>query len=188
MQTSTHNQHKEVGMKRTASILAILSATFILGCQENTITDPIAAVGSADRQLSKAQPGNSLILEAVLLEPGNFINSFIVVTGQVGYTATVVALDPVPPNPQYAVRLTLTADALLRPYYSNYPVWSISGASEDWVMIPDSGTTSLTKRYRIEGRNDGLWLNLRFRITLASVELSNMWLELPRVVRTDDQQ
>jgi len=174
-------------MKHAASILAILSATFILGCQENNITDPVMAAPSEGLQLSKTQPANSLSLDTMLREPGNIVNSYIVVTGQVGYTATVVALDPIPPNPQYAVRLTLTTDALLRPYDSNNPVWSISGASEDWAMIPESGTTSLTKRYRLEGRNDGMCLNLRFRITLASVELSSMWLEPPHTARAEDQ-
>ncbi|HCV44007.1 MAG TPA: hypothetical protein DGH68_11025 [Bacteroidetes bacterium] len=172
-------------MKRTASILAILVAAFTIGCQDNTITDPIAATVLEDPLLSKAQPAKPIALNAVLREPGNVVNSFVEVAGQIGYIATIVPLDPIPPNSQYAVRLNLTADALLRPHNSNGPVWSISGSSEEWGAIPESGTVFLTKRYRIEGRNDGMSLNLKFRITLTSVELNSMWLELPRMVRVE---
>jgi hypothetical protein len=173
-------------MKGTASILAAMVATVLVGCQENSIMDPIAMTASESPQLSKTQPVKTIALNAVLREPGNLVNSFVEVAGQVGYIATVVPLDPIPPNSQYAVRLNLTADALLRPYNSNGPVWSISGSSEDWAAIPESGTAFLTRRYQIEGRNDGMLLNLRFRMTLTSVELSSMWLELPRVLRAAD--
>lgn len=173
-------------MRRTASILAAMVVTVLVGCQENSITDPIAVTASDGPQLSKTQPASTLDLNAVLREPGNVVNSFIEVTGQVVYTTTLVPLDPIPPNPQYAIRLNMTTDARLMPANSNGPVWSISGSSEDWAAIPESGTTFLTKRYQIEGRSDGMNLNLRFRITLASVELSSMWLELPRVLRAAD--
>lgn len=170
-------------MKQTASILAILVTSLIMGCQDGSITDPIAMTASEDPRLSKTQPVKTLVLNAVLREPGNVFNSLVELAGQVGYTATVVLLDPIPPNSQYAVRLNLTADAVLRPYNSNGPVWSISGSSEEWATIPESGSTFLTKRYQIEGRDDGMRLNLRFRITLTSVEINGMWLELPRVLR-----
>ena len=177
-------------MKRTASILTILIAAFIVGCQGNNITDPITATASEAQRLSKAHPANTLPLNAVLREPGNVVNSFVENIGTVAFTATVVPLDPIPPNPQYAVRLNLTAGAEVRPYQVSVPpllpVWYVSGTSDDWVPIPESGATSLTKRYQIEGRSDRMILNVRFRITLTSVEVSSMWLELPRTGRAAD--
>jgi hypothetical protein len=162
-------------------MLAIAVATFIMGCQDDSITNPIATTASESPQLLKPQPEKTVVLNAILREPGNFFNSFVEVAGHVGYTATVVPLDPIPPNSQYAVRLNLTADVLLRPHNSNGPVWNISGSSDEWAAIPESGTAFLTKRYRIEGRSDGMFLSMKFRITLTSVELNSMWLELPRV-------
>jgi hypothetical protein len=176
----------EVAMKSTIFALSLLVAALIVGCQDSTITDPITATASEGTQLSKTQPVHTLSLNAVLREPGNILNSFVEINGAVAYQATVVALDPIPPNPQYAVRLNVTADAVLRPYNSNGPVWSISGSSEDWASIPESGIAFLTRRYQIEGRSDGMLLNLKFRITLSSVELNSMWLELPRVLRAAD--
>lgn len=170
-------------MKRAASILAILVSSLIMGCQNSNIMEPVTAVAPEALQLSKTQPVNSLALNAVLREPGNILNSFVEITGVVAYQTTVVTLDPIPPNPQHAVRLNLATDATLRPYNSNDPIWSISGSSEDWMPIPESGTAFLTKRYRIEGRSDGMSLNVRFRTTLTSIELTSMWLELPRVLR-----
>ena len=175
-------------MKRAVSILAIAVAAFIIGCQDSTLTDPTGKMPSIEGRLSRNGPGNiiepvnTLFLNQVLHEPGNAFNSFVQISGTVAYQATVVALDPVPPNPQYAVRLNLTSDAEVRPYQPGgppmLPVWHVSGTSDDMVPIPDSGAAFLIKRYQIEGRSDHLLLNVRFRITLASIELSSMWLEL----------
>ncbi len=178
-------------MKHVASSLAILVAAFIVGCQDNTLTDPTSNMQSSDGRLSGSvsgdiiAPTNTLALNAVLHVPGNVYNSFVQISGTVTYQATVIPLDPIPPNPQYAVRLNLTANAEVRPNEPSVtvmsPVWYVSGTSDDWVPIPESGAAFLTKRSQIDGRSDGMLLNLRFRITLASVELSSMWLELPRV-------
>ena len=145
---------------------------------------------SSDGQLFNDVPGNiglpipTLPLNAILLEPGHLYNSFVEIIGTVAFHATVVPLDPAPPNPQYAVRLNLIADAEVTPYRPGgpqmLPVWHVSGTSDDGVPVPESGTAFLTKRYQIEGRDDGMLLNLKFQVTLASVELNSMWLELPR--------
>ena len=172
-------------MKVVISALAFSVAGFIIWCQDSTLTDPSGTMPSIDRRLSRNVPGNiieplhTLFLNQVLHEPGNNYNSFVQTSGTVAYQATVVPLDPIPPNPQYAVRLNLTATAEARPYQLNEPVWHVAGTSDDVVPIPESGSAFLTKRYQLEGRNDGMLLNVRIRITLASVELSSMWLELP---------
>ncbi len=173
-------------MKRTTSILAAVVATVLVGCQENSITDPVAVGASETLQLSKTQPVNSLALNAILHEPGHLHNSFVEIAGAAAYQATVVPLDPIPPNPQYAIRLNLTSDATLRPYNSNGPVWSISGSSEEWAAMPEGGAAFVTRRYQIEGRSDGMLLTLKFRVTLTSVELNGMWLELPRTEHPED--
>ena len=176
-------------MKRAASILAFAVAGFIIGCQDNTLTDPTGAIPTSHGRLNRNGPGNiilpmpSLPLNAILHEPGNTFNSFVQISGAVTYQATVVPLDPPPPNPQYAVSLSLTTDAEVRPYQpggpSMQPVWHVSGTSDNWTPIPEDGIAFLTKRYQIDGRSDHILLNVRFRITLVSIELSSMWLELP---------
>jgi hypothetical protein len=177
-------------MKRTASILAAVVATVLVGCQENSITDPVSVGASEALQLSKTQPVNSLALHAILHQPGNVHNSFVEITGVVAYQTSVVPLDPIPPNPQYAVRLHLTANAEVRPYEPTVPpmlpVWHVSETSEDWVPIPESGATFVTKGYQIAGRIDGMLLKVKLQVTLTGVELSSMWLELPRVGRAED--
>jgi len=180
-------------MKRAASILAVVVATVLIGCQDNSITDPTSNMPSNDNPLSRSVPENIILpirtipLNAILHEPGSVYNSFVEITGSVAYQATLHPLDPIPPSPQYALRLNLTANAEVRPYHPSVPpmlpVWHVSGTSDDWVPIPESGAAFLTKRCQIEGRSDGMLLNLRFRITLTSVELNSMWLELPRVSR-----
>lgn len=183
-------------MKRTMFVLSFLAAVLIVGCQDSTLTDPTGNMPSNDNPLSRNVPGNIILpirtlpLNGILNEPGSVYNSLMEITGSVAYQATVVALDPIPPNPQYAVRLNLIVNAEVRPYQISVPpllpVWHVSGTSDDWVPIPESGTAFLTKSYKVEGRIDGMLLKLKFQITLTSVELSSMWLELPRVLRAAD--
>jgi hypothetical protein len=128
-------------MKHAGSILAIAVAAFIVGCQENSIIDPINAGSLRDTQLPKAQQVNSLPLNAILHVPGNVHNSFVEIIGTVAYQATAVPLDPIPPNPQYAVRLNLIVNAKMRPYEPSVPlmshVWYVSGTLDDWVPISE---------------------------------------------------
>lgn len=179
----------EVAMKTTMLVLNLLATILIVGCQDNSITDPITAAASEGQQLSKPQPVNSLALHAIVREPGNDLNSFVEITGVVAYQTILVPLDPIPPNPQFAVILTLNADAEVRSYNPRVPfspVWHVLGSSTEWVPVPESGNAFVTKSYKINGRSDGMLLKVKFQVTLTSVELSSMWLELPRVGRVED--
>jgi len=170
-------------MNRAASLLAGAVAALMVGCQDGSIMDPTAAASSNEVLLSKPQPLNAVALTAVMREPGNAFNGFVAVAGAAEYQMTVTPLDPIPPNPQHAVQLRLNVQADVRPYEEGVApppsgsVWRVSGSSEHVVPIPDNGAAFLTKLYRVQGRSDGMLLNVRFRITLTGVELSGMWLE-----------
>lgn len=161
-------------------MLGSLAAGFVLvaGCADGTrIVD--AAAGREKGAGTFRQGGrNILLLNSVLREPGRVFNSLVEVEGFISYTATIVPLDPIPPNPQYAVILEQESLARLRPWGQSVPVWTASGSSEDWIPIPDEGEAFWRRQFRVVGRTDGLLLNLQLRITTRSIDVDRMWLEL----------
>ncbi len=161
-------------MKHATSILAIVVAAFVVGCQDNNITDPTIDTSSGGKQLSKILPVGTIRLNTILHEPRGF-NTFTEITGQVEYTTTIVPRDPIPPNPQFAVLVTLALDANLKPFGSEEPVWRVSNSSRD-ELAENDGVLFLEKSYKIEGRNDGVSLRMQFQVTEAGVTLARMWL------------
>ncbi len=173
-------------MKHAAFVLAIVVAAFLVGCQDNSITNPITEKVSDSMQLSKTLPVDTIPLNAILREPRGF-NAFTEVNGQVAYTITIIPRDPIPPNPQYTVLVTLGLDAELKPFGYEDPVWRISDFSRnELAAVEDDGAMSLEKSYRIEGRNDGVSLHLQFYVTERTVTLARMWLELPKAGHAED--
>jgi hypothetical protein len=171
-------------MKHAASILAILAVAVIVGCEDSSIIDPVApAAASEDVQLSKNLTVNTIDLHAILPDPARGLNAFAEVVGSTTYRSVVYPFDPIPPNPQFAVSLSLKTYADIGPYQPNVPPtpsdpeWRVSGGSDDFVIIPSSGETFLTKSYQMEGRSDGTLLTIEFRVTIGGVELADMWLE-----------
>ncbi|MEK9136740.1 MAG: hypothetical protein AAB393_06415, partial [Bacteroidota bacterium] len=76
-------------MKRTASILAAVVATVLVGCQESNVTGPSATPMLETNAVSKAAPSNNssiLILEVTVVDAGT--GEKYSVTGQVKYELT----------------------------------------------------------------------------------------------------
>jgi hypothetical protein len=122
------------------------------------------------------------VLNTQLVEPGPFHNSITDVSGYIDYTTTMLPLDPVPPFPQFAIRVELSVHAELHPFGYENPVWYVSGSSNDDVATISDGAVSFEKTYRVTGRNDGISLKVRFRVSATSVEVERLWLELRRDV------
>jgi len=170
-------------MKHAMFVLAIVVAAFIVGCQDNNITNPMAANLSSGNQRSKdvTLPIREIPLHGVMHEPSGY-NAFTEINGQIAYTTTLISRDPIPPNPQWAVLVTLTVNADLMPWNSNGPVWGVSGSSRDEFALAEDadGAMVLEKSYTLIGRDDGVSLHLRFCISQETVVLSRMWLALPQ--------
>lgn len=164
-------------MKTTTSMLACLFFTLVAGCEIAGITDSAVVSMPESAGVSKNTPVNVLILDAVLLEPGNAFNSLVVVDGRAEYTLRVVQMDPVPPNPQVAAVLELDLRASLTPLGSGSG-WEVTGSSVDWIPLSDGHEASLTKRYHVKGRSRKTYLNVAFRIMETEIQVDHLWLEL----------
>ena len=168
-------------MKKLFLTTVIFSVLFIIGCQENSITDPIGDVGQQDLQKDDVPLVHQgfIELEGILEVPG-LPNSFLEINGQIEYLHKLVFVDPIPPAPQHYVSLRLQVNAeLMDPFSPEDPIWTITDRTEDVIYVSEEGIYLLVKYYSIQDREDGLLLACRFLVTTDGVGLNEIWLVIP---------
>lgn len=174
-------------MKTLYITLVSLLLTVLLGCQENSVTDPVTEGSSLKLQNSDLKNVNHGIipLQGVLRDPHPLINSFYQISGQIEYYHTLYYLDPIPPAAQYSVFLSYTVQADLRYLCTLNPLCEedvingfISTKSEASVLIFEEFSV-LEASFPIQGCKNGMLLNVRFLVKTNSLELNAMWLALP---------
>jgi len=90
-------------MKKLFLTIVTFSILFVIGCQENSITDPISVEPTNKVQQTDPSHKGTITLERMLTDPYPIMNSFYIVNGEIQYRHTVQLLDPIPPIPQYVV-------------------------------------------------------------------------------------
>ena len=183
-------------MKNLFVSLVTVFVLFVIGCQENSITDPIAnefankvQAATPDKYFSGIIP-----LKAVLSDPYPVGNSFYRISGQIEYDFKILYLDPIPPAPQRSASIYFEVNADLQ-YFCTldpFPVEDnlsgfIADVSEDLVPLGGNFVPLLEKTFTIQGREDGMVLKARFAVANDRIELNAMWLALPNanLVATD---
>jgi len=175
-------------MKNLIISLAAASVLFFIGCQENSITDPIA--NESSNKVQAVTPDTYfhgvIPLEGVLNDPYPVGNSFYRISGQIEYDFRILYMDPIPPVPQRYASLYFETNADLRYFCtvcSPSELDELSGfiaeVSEDFVPLGGNFASLLEKTFTIQGREDGMVLKVRFAVTNDRIELSAMWLALP---------
>ena len=175
-------------MKNLFVSLVAASVLFVIGCQENSITDPIA-----NEPVEKIQPvipdtyfHGSIPLENVLADPYPIGNSFYRISGQIDYDFRMFYMDPIPPAPQRYLSLHFETNADLQyfctvcsPSPEDELAGFIADVSEDFVPLGGNYVSLLEKTFSIQGREDGMLLKVRFNVTNDRIEINAMWLALP---------
>jgi hypothetical protein len=172
---STNSQ--EVVMKTTMFVAVIAGALFVLGCQDNPMS-PVSGgqLSGPTTTLDKPHP-IYLPLKGVLADPTRPIK-LTEIKGQVGVSITGQGL----------LVVTLQTDAMLVPFSPSIDPapWTVSGNSTDQVKLLPGRSFSLSKSYKIAGRDDGAKLSLAVTITRdkmgisRTVELTRMSIVAPR--------
>ena len=157
----------------------------LIGCQENSITDP-----SSTEPIKKDQtPGpylhDFISLESTLSDPYPIGNSYYIINGQIEYELRIIYEDPMLPTAQRYASLYFITNAEFRylctvcsPPQSLRLAGFISDVSEEFVPIGGNYVSLLEKTFTIQGREDGMVLKCRFLVTTGGIELSAMWLAL----------
>jgi hypothetical protein len=166
----------------------VAAVLFFAGCQENSITDPILTEAVDKVQLGTGDTyfHGIILLEGALNDPYPVGNSFYRISGQIEYEQKSVHENPMLIVTQRYASLHFTINADLQhvctvctPSDEDNIAGFISAESEDLVTLAGSSVSLLEKTYTIQGRDDGMTLNVRFLVTANGTELSAVWLALP---------
>ena len=164
-------------MKNLFISLVAVSVLLVIGCQENSITDPVSNKSVNKDQSPGPYQHGFITLEGTLSDPYPIGNSFYIISGQIEYEHRLVS--------QNYVSLQLLTNANLQylctvcsPSEDDVHGEFISTDSEDYLFIAGSFTV-LEKSFTIQGREDGMNLKCRFLVTSGGIELNAMWLALP---------
>jgi hypothetical protein len=169
-------------MKKFIFSLVIFSVLFLIGCQENSITDPV------QEDLQKNDPQlvhqGTITLEGTLADPRVLFtdgNNYLAIFGAVTFEHRFEYTDAAPPAPQQYVSLHLSMNAEIQDRNSPADIiWRLSGESRDIIYVSDNNDSNymLYKYYAVQGSDVGMRLVCRFLVTTNSVRLSDYWLQL----------
>jgi hypothetical protein len=163
-------------MKKLFLTAVVFTVLLFIGCQENSITDPISTESISKNQnpVTNVTRG-SFPLEGILVNPAG-LNSYIAINGSINYVHEKVFVS-VPPMQQYSISVKLSANAVLTdPNLQINNSWTISAESEDIFYVSEEGIYILEKSFPVLGRTDGLVLVCRFLVTTDGVGLNAKWL------------
>jgi hypothetical protein len=182
-------------MKNLFSSLVIAAILTAIGCQENTITDPIK-----NDSVDKVNPGThdtyiqgKIPINATLNDPYPVGNSFYRISGQIAYDLRILYVDPPPSAPQQYISVHMQIDADLVNICTVCPPSNedelsgfISETSEELVPMDVSQVSIIDNvienSYLAQGREDRMTLKIRFFIDHKRVQINAMWLALPNSI------
>ena len=171
-------------MKKLIFPFVIFSVLFLIGCQENSITDPTQEdLQKNDTQLVYK---GTIVLEGDISDPREQFtdaNNYLTILGAVKFEHRFEYTDAAPPAAQQYVSLSLSMNAELQDRNSPADViWSLSGKSRDIIYVSDNIDRNymLYKYYTVQGSDDGMRLVCRFLVTTNGVDLNEYWLQLQR--------
>jgi hypothetical protein len=156
-------------MKKLFLTTVVFSVLVIIGCQENSITEP---VGTLEKT---GDPVNREIIQMnfVINDP---LAGSVELVGEVYYTHELASSDQLSNLFLVSVSLDLNAQ-LFDMLGGTHPEWSSSGKSEDSMYISEEGIYILQKAYSITNRDDVV-LIVQYLVTTEGVGIPNCWLEL----------
>ncbi len=173
------------------NLFLTLSACFLLfsfGCQENNITEPLATeVAQKDNFQQGTYLHDFIKLEGTLRDPSRPFNCCLQLRGQIEYEHRLVYTDPTNPFSPYFVNLKLSIEAELFERNSiTDPIWHISEISEDKVDVQTEQIHYLTKYFKVQDRDDYMYLVCRFIVTGNNILLDGMWLKMTRLYTSEN--
>jgi len=181
-------------MKTLFVSLVVIFFAFLIGCQENSITDPLmndtgaefttATATEIDKDLVSNYPG-AIKLNGLIHDPSHRLNSFAEIQGIVRYKLEKIYTDSRPPRPALKVNLYVNADLI-----SNCPksdlLWTVNKTSEDVIHTSTAKDPVyfLEKSFRVSYTCCApLNLVLKFQVDEKVVTLISMKLEkVPGIV------
>jgi hypothetical protein len=154
-------------MKKFLLTIVAVTFFFIIGCQENLVTEPTQSLSKKENLTAE----ETINLSYVLKDPSG---GSCQLTGEVNYFHRIYT-DPLG---LYEVTLTLNMNSQLSRFgVPTAEPWTIEGWSEDVVIVSEDESVILDKRYEVKNRYD-IVLVVHYLVTKEGVEISNLWLQI----------
>jgi hypothetical protein len=165
-------------MKKLFLSFIVFSFLLIIGCQENSITDPLSSQSPNKVQINSGTVSQgSIILQGTLEVQGSYNLSYTI-DGSVDYTHELIFVDPIPPAQQYYVKMNLTTNAIISAAndLTGNKSNTVSSESEDDFYVSPEGIYLLEKTFYLQGSFEGMVLVLKFLVTTDGIGLNSMHL------------
>ena len=161
-------------MKNLFLTIAFFSVLLLIGCQENSMVDPLSpdTINKDSNPASNITSG-TIRLGGLLVLPGGF-QTYYTIDGQIDFTHEKVLLDPIPPAPQYYIAVGLSVRAQISDGSNSF---TVSSNSNDNVYVSEEGIMILEKAYPVLNSENGLVLICKFLVTTDGLGLNQMMLE-----------
>ncbi len=156
-------------MKKLFLITLAFFVLFVMGCQENSITEPVGTLEKTGISVSREIIHINFFLEDPLAGRSELV-------GDVYYTHELLNSDQ--HSNLFLVSVTLELNAQMNDMLGMMHLdWSSSGKSEDSMYISEEGIYILQKAYSITNRDDVV-LVVQYLVTTEGVGVPNCWLEI----------
>ncbi len=173
-------------MKNLLFFFIAISVLFVIGCQENTITDPLSTEFSETQGVTnvtahKNQPPDykdypDIIKFQRVLNLPKSPNTYFVVGGTVEVNYQIQSPDADLLNGVYSVTVGLKMNAQMKEMENPKDLWYIKGNTQNTVYLARGEAISIVKYYKIKERCDGMLLACKYETTLNGVDLQGMWI------------
>lgn len=168
-------------MKKLFISLVAFAVLFNVGCQENSVNDPLSTELSYKTQNSGKH--GVIELQQLLNDPYPVGNSFYIISGHMEYQHSIVTSNPLQPSAHQNVLIRFSINAELKyfctvcsPSEEDVLAGFIESTHEEYVTVIGHSLTQFDKTFVIQGREDGMVLKCRFFVNTRGMELSAMWL------------
>ena len=169
---------------------------FVIGCQENTITEPEVS-GTISKTGSFVETTNPHVinLKETLKNPDLKSKSSLFLNGAITYSLDIeeaTNIDPISQKFSGTLNLDISAKLSELTVLSEVNVkssqeWNISGRSVDKVSLTNNSETFFTKSFGIDGRNDNSVLVCTFLLSRSGVSLHSVKIEIPNFTDSNKQ-
>jgi hypothetical protein len=171
-------------MKKMMLSLVIFLFLLLIGCQENSMTNPVSAESLNKANLNHLNTEQGTIkLDQKLADPYR-VKDYFLLSGEIKYTDELLIKNPRVTATGYDVKTDISVDATLKNISSSFGesnTWKILSESQDLVYVTANGRYVLEKYYPVLGRTDKMELDCKFEITTDGVRLISVNLITPIV-------
>jgi len=155
-------------MKKFSLIIVVFSVLLLLGCQENSVTDPVSTLEKPGRLVTM----ETIQLHFVIEDPIGGSSEFV---GEVNYTLELVK-NSQQINTQSLVSVGIEMNSTLADRLGRtHPEWSSSGRSKESFYVSEEGIYIFEKTYNITNREDVV-LVVQYLATTEGIGVPNVWL------------